>query len=115
MPTVWIPGLLQDLTGGQERVAVPGLTLSQVIDNLEAAYPGTRARLIEEGRLRPSIAVAVDGEISHRRLRHRLRDDSEIHFLPAISGGGRISAVETASTITKSAFADSLQAEQAAA
>jgi molybdopterin converting factor small subunit len=29
----------------------------------------------------------VDGEVSQLRLRHRLRDGSEVHFLPAISGG----------------------------
>jgi sulfur-carrier protein len=90
MASVWIPGLLQDLTGGAQRVSVPGSTLSEVIDALDAAYPGIRARLLDEERLRPSIAVAVDGQISHLRLRHKLAESSEVHFLPAISGGGNI-------------------------
>jgi molybdopterin synthase sulfur carrier subunit len=98
MPTVWIPGLLQDLTGGRERVAVPGLSVRQVIDNLEAAYPGIRSRLVEDDRLRASIAVAVDGEISHLGLRQRLREESEVHFLPAISGGGEESSRKGAKT-----------------
>jgi molybdopterin converting factor small subunit len=87
MPSVWIPGLLQDLTGGRERVSVTGATVGQVIDALEETYPGVRARLIEGDRLRPSIAVAVDGQISRQRLRHKLAEHSEVHFLPAASGG----------------------------
>ena len=89
MPTVWIPSLLRDLTGsaGQEQLDVPGETVQQVIENLDARYPGVMARLCEGGRLRPTIAVVVDGIASNKRLRHRLTEASEIHFVPAISGG----------------------------
>jgi molybdopterin synthase sulfur carrier subunit len=87
MATIWIPGLLQDLTGGQERVSVPGATVREVIDALDAAYPGIKARLVEDGRLRPSMAVAVDGQVSQRKLRHALVESSEVVFLPAMSGG----------------------------
>jgi sulfur-carrier protein len=87
MPTVWIPGLLQDLTGGQQIIRIPGNNILQVIDHLEALYPGIKSRLCEGETLRPSIAVAVDGEVSPQKLRHPLQEDSEVHFLPAISGG----------------------------
>jgi molybdopterin converting factor small subunit len=29
----------------------------------------------------------VDGRVSSQRLRHELTETSEVHFLPAISGG----------------------------
>ena len=89
MPTVWIPSLMQKLTGGVEQVAVTGTTVRQIIDELEAAYPGFRARLVneEEDRLRPDIAVAVDGEISNEGMRRKVGESSEVHFLPAMSGG----------------------------
>ena len=87
MATVWIPGLLQDLTGGEQTVNIPGETVLQVIDHLEEVYPGIKMQLVEGENLRPSIALAVDGEISQQGLRHHLKKDSEIHFLPAISGG----------------------------
>lgn len=87
MPIVWIPGLLRDLTGGQEKLNVPGETVQQVIDHLDALYPGVMARLCEEGHLRPNITVVVDGVASRRRLRHPLMETSEVHFVPAISGG----------------------------
>ena len=87
MAFVWIPGLLRDLTGGQQTVEVPGKTVHDVIAALEERFPGMQDRLIEDGRLMPSITVIVDGEPGNMRLRQPLREDSEVHFLPAISGG----------------------------
>ncbi len=87
MPVVFIPALLRDLTGGVESLEVPGGTVREAIDQLEASYPGVKERLYDGDRLRPGIAVAVDGAISRKRLRHRLEAGSEVHFLPAISGG----------------------------
>jgi sulfur-carrier protein len=46
-----------------------------------------QARLCENEQLRPNISLIVDGSVSQQRLRHKLREDSEIHFLPSISGG----------------------------
>ena len=87
MPVVWVPSLLRDLTGGADTLTVPGETVGQVIENLDARYPGLWERLCQEGRLKPSIAVVVDGLTSRQRLRHRLTETSEVHFVPAISGG----------------------------
>jgi molybdopterin synthase sulfur carrier subunit len=87
MAVVWIPALLRDLTGGEAQVVVPGETVRQLIANLENAYPGIEERLCDEDRLRPNIAVVVDGQVSRQRMRHKLAETSEVHFLPAISGG----------------------------
>jgi sulfur-carrier protein len=84
---VWIPSLHRDLTNGIETVTVEGETVATVVAELEARYPGMADRLCEDGRIRPYIAVSVNGEISHRGLRERLTADSEIHFIPALSGG----------------------------
>jgi molybdopterin converting factor small subunit len=89
MPEVWIPALLQLLSGGKQKVSVPGGTVREVIDNLELQYPGMRERLLDGDRLRPSIAVVVDGVISQEKLHHRLEETSEVLFMPAISGGQR--------------------------
>lgn len=87
MPEIWIPALMRDLTAGEAVVKVPGKTIRQVIDNLDQRYPGIHDRLCEEDGLRPNITVMVNGEVSHHRLRQSLSEDSEVHFLPAISGG----------------------------
>ena len=85
---VWIPSLLRGLTDGAEKVTVPGATLRQVINSLEAAYPGMRAHLLDErGVLLPAVAVAIDGDTSHLGLLQPVREDAEIHFIPAIRGG----------------------------
>jgi molybdopterin converting factor small subunit len=79
---------MQTLTGGDRTATVPGATLREVIDNLDARYPGIKNRLLDEnGRLQPDIAAAIDGETEHFGLIEPVRENSEIHFIPAISGG----------------------------
>lgn len=84
---VWIPPVHRDLTGGVERVQVEAATVGEVVAALDARYPGMAARLTQDGRLRPGIAVAVDGVIATRGLRQRLPTPGEIHFIPALAGG----------------------------
>lgn len=87
MPTVWIPALLRDLTGGHETAAVAGSTVGEVIESLEAQFPGIRSRLCDGASLRSGIAVAVDTQLARRGLREPVSPNSEVHFIPAISGG----------------------------
>ncbi len=87
MPVVWIPALLRDLTGGTTQVNVAGASVGEVIERLEERYPGVKARLVENDRLRPNITVIVDGVTSQKRLREHVAQGSEIHFVPTISGG----------------------------
>ena len=61
--------------------------MREAIENLEAEYPGIKERLCEEDRVRPNISVFVDGTISHLKMRERLEESSEVHFVIAISGG----------------------------
>jgi len=87
VPVVGIPSLLRQLTNGQTALTVEGDTVRQVIDNLDKRYPGVKDRLCEGDRLRPSISVVVDGHTSTLKLRHRLQESSEVHFVISISGG----------------------------
>ena len=87
MPTVWIPALLLPLSEGRQKVNVPGETIRQVINNLERQYPGISERLLDGDRLQPNISIVVDGYISQDKLRHKLEENSEVQFIPAISGG----------------------------
>jgi molybdopterin synthase sulfur carrier subunit len=87
LPVVGIPSLLRDLTQGQRLISVEGETVRQVIENLDQVYPGIKDRLCEGERLRPSISIVVDGHTSTLKLRHKLHDSSEVHFVISISGG----------------------------
>ena len=87
MATVFVPPLMQKLTNGQPTVDVPGKTVREIVKNLEAAYPGTQARLVDGFKLKPNITVAVDGEVTPIGMLQKVGEDSEVHFLPAIGGG----------------------------
>ncbi len=87
MPKIFIPTLLRHLTDGCTEVDIEGATVREIITNLEAKYPGVEDRLLEGGRLRPNIAIAIDGEISPLGLFESVPASSELHFLSAIRGG----------------------------
>jgi molybdopterin converting factor small subunit len=87
MVTVRIPSLLQTLTGGANEVCAQGATVREVFADLDRSYPGIGARLVEDGTLRPELAVAVNGEISPLGLLQPVADNSELVIMPAISGG----------------------------
>ncbi len=87
MATVFIPSLMQTITGGQQTVEIEGATVRQIIENLEKAHPGMKARLVENNRVKPNISVAVDGEVTPMGMLEKVGENSEVHFLPAIGGG----------------------------
>ena len=87
MATVFIPTMLQGLTGGVKQVEVEGGNMRRVIDRLEELHPGIKARLVEDGGIRPNLAVAIDGEVARMGLLEKVGENSEVHFVPAIGGG----------------------------
>jgi molybdopterin synthase sulfur carrier subunit len=87
MATVWVPAQLRDLTNGQAIVTVPGERVGQLIDAFERLFPGTRDRLCDDAGLRSGIAVVVDGEVARFGWLQQVGPASEVHFLPALSGG----------------------------
>jgi len=87
MNQVFIPSHLQHLTGGQDSVAVEGKNIRQVIRALDNTHPGLAARLVDGDRLKPGVAVAIDGAVDHLGLYATLERDSEIFFVLAIEGG----------------------------
>ena len=88
MATVYVPSLMQQLTCGQQQVVVTGATVRQIVNNLEEKFPGIKDRLVDNNRIKPNISVAVDGEITPLGMLEKVGEESEVHFLPAIGGGG---------------------------
>ena len=89
MAVVFIPRRLRGLSGGRGQVRVAGATVRQVIEALEAECPGIRTRLYDAERdaLARGMAVTVDGVTGELGLLEKVGPESEVHFLPAISGG----------------------------
>ena len=89
MATVFIPTMLQKMAGGVKQVEFEAKNVRQVIEELDRLYPGMKDKLVEEGAIRPNLAVAVDGEVARMGLLQKVGENSEVHFVPAI-GGGRL-------------------------
>ena len=87
MPVVWIPSLMRTLTDDQEQVTVGGETLRAVIEELEVTFPGIKSRVIDGDRIRPGLAVSINGEVTNEGLRQKISSGDEVHFVAAISGG----------------------------
>ena len=78
---------MQRISGGKTQVQVAGATIRQVVNNLEKEYPGIKDELCEDDDINPGIAVVVDGETSNLGMLEHVNENSEIHFIPAMSGG----------------------------
>lgn len=82
-----IPALLQPLCDGQRRVEVEGATLGEALRALDATCAGIYDHIVEEGRVRPQLAIAVNGEVYQMSLHERLAPGTELTIVPAIGGG----------------------------
>ena len=87
---VLIPTPLQRLTQNQSEVMLEGGDIRDMIQNLEARFPGIKARLCDEsGALRRFVNLYVNEE-DIRFLKGEatpLKDGDEVSIIPAIAGG----------------------------
>jgi len=84
---VFVPYNMRKLAGGKTEVNVPGKTLRELIENLEARFPGMKELIVEDDRLKPGLAAIVGEQPTRQGLMTKLEPETEVHFLPAISGG----------------------------
>ena len=89
MIKVRIPTPLRPMTRGQGEVEAKGSTVAELLDNLNADYPGLKDRLCDEqGELRRFVNVYVNEEdIRFQNGKATsLKDGDEVSFVPAIAG-----------------------------
>ena len=87
MATIFIPTMLQSLTAGVKQVDLDARNVRQIIERLEELYPGMKDRLVEDGEIRPNLAIAIDGDVAIMGMLEKVEENSEVHFVPAIGGG----------------------------
>jgi molybdopterin synthase sulfur carrier subunit len=90
MPSVLIPTPLRKLTNELEEVSAAGSNIGELLDNLDAAFPGLKDRVCDEaGNVRRFVNIFVNGE-DIRFLEDKatpVKDTDEISIVPAIAGG----------------------------
>lgn len=86
---VRIPTILRPYTGGEKLVTAEGVTLAEVIANLDASHPGISERLIDESGLRRFVNVYLNDEDVRflDGLGTVIADGDSITILPAVAGG----------------------------
>ncbi|CUV02849.1 MAG: MoaD/ThiS family protein [SAR202 cluster bacterium] len=87
MAKIFIPTMLQSLTAGVKQVDLDARNVRQIIERLEELYPGMKDRLVEDGEIRPNLAIAIDGDVAIMGMLEKVEENSEVHFVPAIGGG----------------------------
>jgi len=79
--------MLQSMTAGTKQVDLDARNIRQVIEKLDEMYPGIKDRLVEDGEIRPNLAIAIDGDVAIMGMLEKVGENSEVHFVPAIGGG----------------------------
>ena len=89
---VRIPTILRTYTDGASELAVDPVepTLASLLDALEGAAPGIRARVLDDaGALRRFVNVYVDDEDVRFTdgLATPVKDGAQVSIIPAVAGG----------------------------
>ncbi len=87
---VRVPTILRSHTGGAKTVEGTGDTVAELLADLDARYPGLRARLVtEDGGLHRFVNMYVNDEDVRflGGLDTKLSDGDTVTILPAVAGG----------------------------
>lgn len=90
MNQVKIPTQLRSLTGDAPEVEAKGGTISEIVDDLEARYPGLKERLLDDsGKLRRFVNIYVNDEDVRflNGIGTEVPDGARLSIIPAVAGG----------------------------
>ena len=84
---VLIASPLYSYTGGRGEVEAIGITVAEVLADLDRRFPGIRRRIVDEqDRVRQHMRIYVGTEAA-TNLDQRIPEGQEVHILQALSGG----------------------------
>ena len=88
--SVRIPTILRTYTNGESKVSAEGGTLSAVIDDLDASYPGIKGRILDEqGAIRRFVNVYVGNDDVRfiDGVDTATAEGAQVSVIPAVAGG----------------------------
>ncbi|HSP27314.1 MAG TPA: MoaD/ThiS family protein [Ilumatobacteraceae bacterium] len=84
---IQIPTPLRSYTAGEKYVDATGVTLDDLLVDLDRRFPGIRFRVVDEqGRLRAHMRIFVNRAIE-AELSRPISGDDEVVLMQALSGG----------------------------
>lgn len=89
---VRVPTQLRNLTDDSSQVEVSGVTVAELIEDLETKHPGIRARLLDDsGSLRRFVNIYVNDEDVRflNGLATEVPEGAQLSIIPAVAGGAR--------------------------
>jgi molybdopterin synthase sulfur carrier subunit len=92
MPTVKVPPILRQHTGGDSEVDAAGSTVGEVLHALADAHPDTKSQLFsDDGDLNRYVNVYLNDEDVRvlDGLDTAVKDTDTVVILPAMAGGSR--------------------------
>jgi molybdopterin converting factor small subunit len=88
--TVRVPPVFRTMTGGNSQVPLDGDTVGQLLDALEAAHPGFKAKLLDDdGKLVRYVNLFVDDDDVRflDGLDTKVPDGGTLSIMQAVAGG----------------------------
>ena len=85
-----IPTPLRRLTNGEAKVEMDSSNLGELVEKLDATYPGFKDRLVDEnGDLRYFVNIYLNGEDVRflQGLDTTTKSGDEVSIVPAVAGG----------------------------
>ena len=74
--------LSRQFANGESRFDIEAGSIRHLVRALEERFPGLGTQIEQAGMI-----VAIDGEIYSDPFLERIKEDSEVCFLPALGGG----------------------------
>ena len=87
---VRIPTPLRRMTNGEAKVEIESSNVAELVEKLDATYPGFKDRLVDEnGDLRYFVNIYLNGEDVRflQGLDTSTNSGDEVSIVPAVAGG----------------------------
>ena len=87
---VRIPTVFRRYTGNESVVSVEGSTIGELLEQIEARYPGFKEQLMsEDGQLHRFVNVYVNDEDARYldKLDTKVSEGDTVSLLPSVAGG----------------------------